>query len=49
MLYAQASEFVEDRRPLAPAAVAKLVVRREDDTIVDVEYVLLFILESFYR
>lgn len=27
----------KDRRPLAPAAVAKLVVRREDDTIVDVD------------
>ncbi|KAF9651073.1 hypothetical protein BDM02DRAFT_3111084 [Thelephora ganbajun] len=27
----------KDRRPLAPAAVAKLVVRRDDDTIVDVD------------
>jgi hypothetical protein len=27
----------KDRRPLAPAAVAKLVVRREDDTFVDVD------------
>lgn len=27
----------KDRRPLAPAAVAKLVVRREDDSIVDVD------------
>ena len=29
----------KDRRPLAPAAVAKMVVRREDNSIVDVEYV----------
>lgn len=27
----------QDRRPLAPAAVAKMIVRREDDSIVDVE------------
>ncbi|KAG2757514.1 hypothetical protein P692DRAFT_20824911 [Suillus brevipes Sb2] len=27
----------KDRRPLAPAAVAKMVVRREDNSIVDVE------------
>lgn len=27
----------QDRRPLAPAAVAKMVVRREDDSIVDIE------------
>ncbi|KAF8812211.1 hypothetical protein BYT27DRAFT_7132530 [Phlegmacium glaucopus] len=27
----------KDRRPLAPAAVAKMVVRREDDSIVDVD------------
>lgn len=31
----------KDRRPLAPAAVAKMVVRREDNSIVDVEYVRL--------
>ncbi|KAF8969411.1 velvet factor [Flammula alnicola] len=29
----------KDRRPLAPAAVAKMIVRREDDTIVDVDEV----------
>lgn len=29
----------KDRRPLAPAAVAKMVVRREDNSIVDVESV----------
>ncbi|KAF8351662.1 hypothetical protein F5887DRAFT_217818 [Amanita rubescens] len=28
----------KDRRPLAPAVVAKLVVRRDDNTIVDSEY-----------
>ena len=49
MLWAQPSEFVEDRRPLAPAAVAKLVVRRDDDTIVDVEYVGYSIFTSFRR
>ena len=38
---------MEDRRPLAPAAVAKLVVRRDDDTIVDVEYVRFLIREDF--
>lgn len=27
----------KDRRPLAPAVVAKMVVRREDNSIVDVE------------
>lgn len=27
----------KDRRPLAPAAVAKMIVRREDETIVDVD------------
>lgn len=27
----------KDRRPLAPAAVAKMTVRREDGTLVDVE------------
>lgn len=27
----------QDRRPLAPAAVARMVVRREDNSIVDVE------------
>ena len=32
---------------MAPAAVAKLVVRRDDDTIVDVEYVCPFICEDF--
>ena len=29
----------KDRRPLAPAAVAKMIVRREDGSLVDVEYV----------
>ncbi|KAF5322784.1 hypothetical protein D9619_000603 [Psilocybe cf. subviscida] len=29
----------KDRRPLAPAAVAKMIVRREDDSIVDVDEV----------
>lgn len=29
----------QDRRPLAPAAVAKMIVRREDNGIIDVEYV----------
>ncbi|KAF8204750.1 velvet factor-domain-containing protein [Pholiota molesta] len=29
----------KDRRPLAPAAVAKMIVRRDDDTIVDVDEV----------
>lgn len=29
----------KDRRPLAPAAVAKMVVRREDNSIVEAEYV----------
>ncbi|PPQ66588.1 hypothetical protein CVT26_009488 [Gymnopilus dilepis] len=28
----------KDRRPLAPAAVAKMIVRREDESIVDVDY-----------
>ena len=28
---------VQDRRPLAPAAVAKMLVRRQDDTVVDAE------------
>ncbi|TFY59154.1 hypothetical protein EVG20_g7890 [Dentipellis fragilis] len=32
---ADTSPNVRDRRPLAPAAVAKMVVRREDDSIVD--------------
>ena len=31
----------KDRRPLAPAAVAKMVVRKEDNSLVDVEYVHL--------
>lgn len=48
MLWAQPSEFVEDRRPLAPAAVAKLVVRRDDDTVVDVEYARPFFYEDFF-
>lgn len=30
---------MKDRRPLAPAAVAKMVVKREDDSIVDPELV----------
>ena len=49
MLQAQPSEFVEDRRPLAPAAVAKLVVRRDDDTVVDVEYARAFLYEDFFH
>lgn len=35
--------YMQDRRPLAPAAVVKMVVKREDDSTVDVEYVCLFI------
>lgn len=31
--------FPKDRRPLAPAAVAKMIVRREDNSVVDVECV----------
>ena len=30
---------IQDRRPLAPAAVAKMIIKREDDSIVDPEYV----------
>ncbi|KIM68943.1 hypothetical protein SCLCIDRAFT_1209162 [Scleroderma citrinum Foug A] len=29
----------KDRRPLAPAVVAKMIVRREDNSIVDVDEV----------
>ncbi len=36
---------MQDRRPLAPAAVVKMVVKREDDSIVDVECVPLFCTE----
>ena len=32
-----AAALLQDRRPLAPAAVAKMVVHREDHSIVDVE------------
>jgi hypothetical protein len=35
----KSSPLPQDRRPLAPAAVAKMVVRRDDDSIVDVESV----------
>jgi hypothetical protein len=30
-------ESCQDRRPLAPAAVARMVVRRDDNTVVDVK------------
>lgn len=33
--------FLKDRRPLAPAAVAKMIVHREDGSVVDVECVFL--------
>lgn len=37
----------KDRRPLAPAAVAKMVVRRDDNGLVEVE--LVFILSHLLR
>ncbi|KAF7800135.1 hypothetical protein EIP86_011380 [Pleurotus ostreatoroseus] len=35
----RARSYSQDRRPLAPAAVAKMVVRREDNSVVDVDEV----------
>jgi len=37
--YPRHNLYFQDRRPLAPAAVAKMVVRKEDNSVVDVEYV----------
>ena len=39
------SPLPQDRRPLAPAAVAKMVVKRDDDSIVDVESVTKYLIE----
>lgn len=36
---AQNSFALQDRRPLAPAAVCRMVVKREDNSLVDDEYV----------
>lgn len=42
LFFSPCSYFVQDRRPLAPAAVAKMIVRREDNSILEVESVCIY-------
>lgn len=44
----QPQHETQDRRPLAPAAVAKMTIKRDDDSIVEPEYVgFIIIFNSF--